>query len=209
MNDSTWLTSVILSLRHKDTEFVSWSKWCDRWTIQPQSLQLFCHLAAKTRSSWSDRIDVPDEWFNMTHFSYFVTSIQRHGVRTVIEVTSQMNHSRWLSSVIFHVDHRTRSLCRDGTHLTNEWVNVTLFSYFVTSLQSNGVRAVIEVNWQMIKSIWLSSVILSLPYKYTEFAPWSKLTDKWLIVFDSVQLVCHIAVETRSSCSDSSQQTND
>jgi len=49
-------------------------------------------------------------------------------------------------------------------------------------MQRKEVRAVIEVIWQMNHSKWVSSVILSLRCRDTEFVRWSKSPDKSMIL---------------------------
>jgi len=118
-----------------------------------------------------------------------------------------MINSIWLFSVILPLHWKTKEFVQWSKSNDAWFFPIRLFSYFVTSLRRHGVRIVIEVIWQMNDSIWLSSVILSLRYKDTYFVLWSKSTDKWLIAFDSVQLLLPIAGKTRSPCSDRNHMT--
>jgi hypothetical protein len=105
-----WLCSVSLSPRRKNCMFLPNSKSRDKWIAQPGSLQLFCDYATKTGCAYRVQCHRTNDNLYLVLFSYFITSMQRHRVRTMIKVTSLMNDFKRLNSTIFW-------LCFQDMHL--------------------------------------------------------------------------------------------
>jgi hypothetical protein len=82
----------------------------------------------------------------MAFFCYLVGSMRRHGVRTVVKVTGQINISTIDSLQVFcHFNRKTGSCYVDQSHYTNERFYVILFNYFVTLIEKQGVGIKIEL----------------------------------------------------------------
>lgn len=177
--NSTWLCSVIFSVRSIDTSFILRSKCHDKRLILAESIQLPSQFDPWTLISCYDSRVMTNDWFYLTLFNYFHSSIERHSIHTTIEVDWQAANSRWLSSVTFLV-----------------------------SIHRHSVYATIEVSREATNSIRLSSVIFSVWSKDTQLVLWSKSHDNWLIPDNSVQLISLFDPKTLSSYFDQSLMTN-
>jgi hypothetical protein len=93
INDLKRLLSVILSSTRNECGFLLCSKSLGKGIAAPGSRQLLCDFGPQTCSSYRDRSHFVHEWFYVAHFSYFLTMLQTHGGRIVIEVTSSNNAS--------------------------------------------------------------------------------------------------------------------
>ncbi len=145
----------------------------------------------------------------MTLISYFVISMLRHRVRSYSE-----SYDTWLiliGSVQLTVqfDRKIRIWFRYRSHLNNDWFYLARFRYFAISMETQRLRTGMEVTWQMIISIWLSSDILSCRYKYTDWYPGrSRLSNDYFSLARLNYFITSIQT-TQSSYRDQSHLTNE
>jgi hypothetical protein len=86
-NTSTVVPSIILPHRWNGSGFVLLFKSRRLSTIQRKTIQWFRHVDAKKGSSSTDQTHLTHEFLYLGLLTYFVIWMQRHDVRTMIEVT--------------------------------------------------------------------------------------------------------------------------
>ncbi len=107
----------------------------------------------------------------------------------MIEVTCLVKNSRWHYSVIFCYDVETHCSYSDRSHLTNEYIDLAFFSYFVILRPKLDVCTMIKVTGRMYDSVCLPSVIFLSRCNDSMFVPWSNSYSKWILLSASIQLL--------------------
>jgi hypothetical protein len=86
-----------------------------------------------------------------------------------MKVTSLMNNSMCLSSVILRIPSKPWSSHNEVSHIANEYVYLALFSYFLISMQRFRAPTKIRLIWKITGALWLPSTI------FFTLLPWETL----------------------------------